>query len=225
MKKITIAAVLAAAGLCAAGSLVSNAKASTLIPYPTTGPDGKHVENPASYAFTAIADGNITAYFAGSAAHFIEVLGMTVNGIPTGITGLNDQLSHVGDSLVLANNVHAGDKIVFFDQVSTQNTGDIWYSDPALNPIPDGQHVYATPYDSSSHLLIAAIPSGFYVGFEDLRRAMGSNFDYQDETFVVTNVATDVTPLPATLPLFATGIGGMVLLAWRRKRKAASPVA
>ena len=54
---------------------------------------------------------------------------------------------------------------------------------------------------------------------------MGSNFDYQDETFVVTNVATDVTPLPATLPLFATGVGGMVLLAWRRKRKAASPVA
>ena len=97
---------------------------------------------------------------------------MTVNGIPTGITGLNDQLSHVGDSLVLANNVHAGDKIVFFDQVSTQNTGDIWYSDPALNPIADGQHVYATPYDSSSHLLIAAIPSGFYVGF---RRSQKSN--------------------------------------------------
>ena len=53
----------------------------------------------------------------------------------------------------------------------------------------------------------------------------GGNFDYLDETFVVTNVATDVTPLPATLPLFATGVGGMVLLAWRRKRKAASPVA
>ena len=31
------------------------------------------------------------------------------------------------------------------------------------------------------------------------------------------NVAT---PLPATLPLFATGIGGLGLLGWRRKRKA-----
>jgi hypothetical protein len=28
------------------------------------------------------------------------------------------------------------------------------------------------------------------------------------------------TPLPATLPLFATGIGGLGLLGWRRKRKA-----
>jgi hypothetical protein len=27
------------------------------------------------------------------------------------------------------------------------------------------------------------------------------------------------TPLPATLPLFATGIGGLGLLGWRKKRK------
>jgi hypothetical protein len=29
-----------------------------------------------------------------------------------------------------------------------------------------------------------------------------------------------VTPLPAALPLFATGIGAMGLLGWRSKRKA-----
>jgi hypothetical protein len=28
------------------------------------------------------------------------------------------------------------------------------------------------------------------------------------------------TPLPAALPLFATGVGGLGLLGWRRKRKA-----
>jgi hypothetical protein len=28
------------------------------------------------------------------------------------------------------------------------------------------------------------------------------------------------TPLPATLPLFATGLGALGLLGWRRKRKA-----
>jgi hypothetical protein len=31
-----------------------------------------------------------------------------------------------------------------------------------------------------------------------------------------------VTPLPAALPLFATGVGGLGLLGWRRKRKAQS---
>ena len=30
------------------------------------------------------------------------------------------------------------------------------------------------------------------------------------------------TPLPAALPLFATGLGALGLLGWRRKRKAAS---
>jgi len=29
-----------------------------------------------------------------------------------------------------------------------------------------------------------------------------------------------VTPIPAALPLFATGLAGLGLLGWRRKRKA-----
>ena len=38
---------------------------------------------------------------------------------------------------------------------------------------------------------------------------------------VVTFVGgTSATPLPAALPLFATGLGAMGLLGWRRKRKA-----
>ena len=35
----------------------------------------------------------------------------------------------------------------------------------------------------------------------------------------VNSFAAAVTPLPAALPLFATGIGAMGLLGWRRKRK------
>jgi hypothetical protein len=38
-----------------------------------------------------------------------------------------------------------------------------------------------------------------------------------DSYFIQSGVAT---PLPAALPLFATGIGGLGLLGWRRKRKA-----
>jgi hypothetical protein len=36
-------------------------------------------------------------------------------------------------------------------------------------------------------------------------------------TFVETS--TTATPLPAALPLFATGLGALGLLGWRRKRK------
>jgi hypothetical protein len=40
----------------------------------------------------------------------------------------------------------------------------------------------------------------------------------------VTGFAKEVsaTPLPAALPLYATGLGALVLLRWRRKRKAAA---
>ena len=42
------------------------------------------------------------------------------------------------------------------------------------------------------------------------------------ENLLLTDVTVDAaaTPLPAALPLFATGLGGLGLLGWRRKRKA-----
>jgi hypothetical protein len=39
------------------------------------------------------------------------------------------------------------------------------------------------------------------------------------------DITVTQTPLPAALPLFASGLGGVGLLGWRRKRKNASAVA
>src|SRR5438445_9672217 len=61
------------------------------IPYPTSG-----AYNPVTYTFTAMASGNITAYFAGSTASYVNELGMLVNGVPTGIVGLNNHTSQIG---------------------------------------------------------------------------------------------------------------------------------
>jgi hypothetical protein len=45
--------------------------------------------------------------------------------------------------------------------------------------------------------------------------------EFADESFTIDVIApTTTTPLPATLPLFATGLGALGLLGWRRKRKA-----
>jgi hypothetical protein len=41
-----------------------------------------------------------------------------------------------------------------------------------------------------------------------------------DQTFTLDVIAPTATPLPAALPLFAGGLGGLGLLGWRRKRKA-----
>ena len=40
-----------------------------------------------------------------------------------------------------------------------------------------------------------------------------------------TNGTWSETPLPAALPLFVSGIGGLGLLGWRRKRKAQAAAA
>lgn len=45
---------------------------------------------------------------------------------------------------------------------------------------------------------------------------------WPDEGFGIDNVSVSGTPLPAALPLFATGLGALGLLGWRRKRKAAA---
>ncbi len=46
---------------------------------------------------------------------------------------------------------------------------------------------------------------------------------YNLDTFLSdTLVISSVTPLPAALPLFATGLGALGLLGWRRKKKASA---
>jgi hypothetical protein len=55
---------------------------------------------------------------------------------------------------------------------------------------------------------VFTLPNGFTVNDPDM--------------FIVNNdflAPTAATPLPAALPLFATGLGGLGLLGWRRKRK------
>lgn len=45
-----------------------------------------------------------------------------------------------------------------------------------------------------------------------------------DDFFFTAEASNTATPLPAALPLFASGIGGLGLLGWRRKKKAALAV-
>jgi len=57
-----------------------------------------------------------------------------------------------------------------------------------------------------------------YGTFNDSYSILNSTGDF-------TISAVSATPLPAALPLFATGLGAMGLLGWRRKRKSAAVIA
>ena len=51
---------------------------------------------------------------------------------------------------------------------------------------------------------------------------VGTDITHQGPFNASFSLTGDVVPLPAALPLFATGLVGLVLLGWRRKRKAAA---
>ena len=67
------------------------------------------------------------------------------------------------------------------------------------------------------------IASSLLGNLPSFSRYQVTNIDGNTITFHVDNVSDlSQTPLPPALPLFATGLGVMGLLAWRRKRKAAA---
>lgn len=162
----------------------SPANADT-IPYPNAG-----TENPDTYTFTAITNGNIVAYFYSADADYTEEIGLEINGVPTGVFGLDNHASATGNSVTLGH-AQAGDVLTFVDRVISGPAvvPFDWYSDPSLNS-ESAQHVYSTFFSGSG-----LIPAGTYIGFEDLPGG-DTDWDYNDMQFVFTDVSDIVTGPP-----------------------------
>lgn len=175
--------------------------------------------NAASYSFTAVADGEIWAYFVGQTAGFGSDIGLSINGAAPLSYGLQNHSSARGDSYLLGT-VQAGDTLVFELRVSHAYDGPppleySLFSNQSLNPAGE-QHIYSYAYafDSAD----SAIPGGTYIGFEDISPLSGGDRDYDDHEFVFTNVAVVTTPDGgSTLALLGAVMSGIALL--RRKRE------
>jgi plastocyanin len=85
-------------------------------------------------------------------------------------------------------------------------------SDPG-DPLAFDSGFHLSPFDFFFTFTVA----GLYPYFDAIHGGPGGF----GESGVIT--VTAATPLPAALPLFATGLGAMGLLGWRRKRKNATP--
>lgn len=200
--------LLMAAALVGSAAIASGQARADDIPYPCCG------YNATTYTFYASGTGDVIAYFAGSTAGFDNRLGLLVNGVSTGFGyGLDNHSSTVGDSFDLGP-AHQGDVLTFvLDNISL---GKFAYSDPSMNLSYDNgpargtsdghNHVYATTYTATSPVL-DHIPSGTFVAFEDLPFP-GSDYNYNDETFVFPGAQT--TPPPPAAP--EPGAWAMLLL-------------
>lgn len=192
--------------LAAAAMLVGASSAQAVIPvYGSPG-----TENPVTYTFTAAADTNVTAFFVGGDAGFTSTIGLLVNGVDRGITGLNNQSSVPGQTLDFGT-VAAGDVLTFF--LNVQNTGLTFFSDTALNP-DNINHVFSADYSGGDF----GIPAGTFVGFEDLLG--GGDFDYNDHQYVFVFEGggnPNPVPEPATWAMLIAGFG-LVGAASRRHR-------
>jgi len=186
-----------------------------VIPY---GNSGSY--NAATYSFTATSTGDVTAYFVGGgSAGYENQMGLLINGVLSSAGyGLDNHTSLLGDSFNLGS-VTAGDVLTFV--LHNLTLGQDAYSDPSMNVgydtagAPGHNHIYSTAYTATSPSFLG-VPPGTYAGFEDLRFP-GSDYNYNDESFVFTNttVRNQTVPEPSTLILFGSTLLGF---AWMRRR-------
>jgi type VI protein secretion system component Hcp len=80
---------------------------------------------------------------------------------------------------------------------------------------------------SSSDIITLAFQNVLFTSFSTsfLNQTDDVSFAYANAKETITFTATSATPLPAALPLFATGLGALGLLGWLRKRKSRAAVA
>jgi hypothetical protein len=100
---------------------------------------------------------------------------------------------------------------------ASSGSGDLVGVDGSYILVPVGYVSFASlsdgaTFDNATFLTLGITP-GTYTW------TWGSGVD---QNFTIDAIETVATPLPAALPLFATGLGALGLLGWRRKRKAAA---
>ena len=164
-------------------------------------------------SFTATGNGVVTAYFySSSAANDDKIIVWDKTSGTRTVPSLDNHNSAVGSAVSLS--VKAGDSLVFvLDDVTTGqyfSSVDYFGAASPTNYNDDGyNHAYSSPYSGG----VSGLPVGIYLGMEDLgvtglKPLTGSDLDYNDDNFVVTNVtATPAsTPEPSTIILFGTGL-------------------
>jgi hypothetical protein len=178
----------------------------------------------ANITFTATGT-DVTAYYVGGDASDLDLVGMLVNvnsydaiQLQTAINNMAFPISNVSQGTPITTpfdlgSVNVGDSLVFV--LKNTVTKSYILSDSTLNDILNGNantggHDYITT-DSTTYTGSTPLPSGTYVGFEDLLPGQNSDFDRNDLEFVFQNI-TPRDPNVGSVPEPTTVVAGALLL-------------
>jgi hypothetical protein len=179
---------------------------ASAIPYPNAG-----TENPTSYSFTATNTGDITGYFAGASTFFDSSrIELFVNG-SSRVLGPENTSSY-GNSVNFGS-ASAGDTLTFKLNVVDGTNTFAWYSEKSLNS-DNVNHLYSTGFGGDN-----LIPAGTYLAFEDLAYSptgFSTDFNYNDQNMVLTNVSVSAVPVPAAIWLFGSALLGLASVSRRK---------
>jgi hypothetical protein len=157
----------------------------------------------------------------------------------TGVKAWDDLAPNFGGIGVGTGDTSGGDRI---DQINGTNKLTLTFASSihltGVATLFDGAH---TPFGNGNPLTSGFLLNGVFVTFADANtnklNLTGTVFTFQEDgadfpQFYVSGLAYDTTggggqgstPIPGALPLFASGLGALGLIAQRRKRKAKATV-
>jgi hypothetical protein len=116
----------------------------------------------------------------------------------TGGTGVNNVIDAIG--------INVG-AFGFYLQTTIGGQDFTWFSVDQLNP------------HGTAQTLALRAPNQWFIGFEDIDRSIGGDWDYNDLIFSVTDIEPFDSPVPEPGSYAVVGLG-IAVLCWIRRRHA-----